>query len=71
MKLIHKPYKRLKGWLRENGLTYRDVAKTLKITPPTVSAKINGRSDFLLAEIQTLKEVYGLKEEIFCTTTVA
>lgn len=71
MALIHKPYSKLKGWLRENGLTYKDLAKTLNITAATVSAKINGRSDFLLAEVETLKKVYGLTDRIFFTNGVA
>ena len=56
MTAIHKPYDKFKGWLRENNLTYKDVANVLNISVATVSAKINGNSDFLLAEIQHLKK---------------
>lgn len=71
MKLIHRPYAKFKGWLRENGLTYKDVGDVLGLSIATVSAKINGQSDFLLAEIQTLKKHYNLESDIFFTEGVA
>ena len=29
MELIHKPYAKFKGWLRENGLIYKDIAELI------------------------------------------
>ena len=71
MALIHKPYAKFKGWLRTNGLTYSDVAKLLGLSVATVSAKINGQSDFLLSEIQLIREKYNLKDDIFFDKDVA
>ncbi len=65
MALIHKPYASFKGWLRANGLTYSDVATLLGLSVATVSAKINGQSDFLLSEIQLIREKYNLASDIF------
>lgn len=70
-KAIHKPYDKFKGWLRENKLTYSDIADFLGINVSTVSQKINGQSDFLLSEINAMKEHYGLPGDIFFTSVVA
>lgn len=65
MKLIHEPYLEFKGWLRSKNLTYKDVAELLGLSVTTVFAKINGQSDFLLSEIQTMKKTWNLNEKIF------
>ena len=62
---VHKPYNRLKGFIRANGLTYKDIANTLGLTTSTVSMKINGYSDFYLNAIGLLKNEYGLSDDIF------
>lgn len=71
MNLIHNPYANFKGWLRSNDLTYNDIAELLGLSVATVSAKINGKSDFLLSEIQVIKEKYNLESSIFFTENVA
>lgn len=68
---IHKPYMKFKGWLRTNGLTYDDVSEVLGISKATVSAKINGTSDFSLSEINVLKRHYKLDSDIFFNNNVA
>ena len=68
---IHKPYAKFKGWLRENGLTYGDIAEYLGLDKSTVSLKVNGQSDFFLNEIQALKSKYNLSSDIFFTDSVA
>ena len=62
---IHKPYNKLKGFARENNITYADIGLLLGITPTTVSMKINGYSDFYLSEQKLIKDEYGAKDEIF------
>lgn len=71
MKMIHSPYARFKGWLRSNNLTYNDIANLLGLSTATVSAKINGKSDFLLSEIKAIREKYNLESDIFFTNDVA
>ncbi len=71
MKAVHNPYMRIKGWLRGKGLTYKDVADVLGISAATVSAKINGQSDFLLSEIEEIRKQYNLDRDIFFTDGVA
>lgn len=70
-KLIHAPYSKFKGWLRENGLTYADLALVLGLNEATISLKINGQSDFYLSEIRLIKKKYHLKSNIFFTDDVA
>ncbi len=66
-KKTHEPYNKFKGWLRENGVTYSDLSKKMGLNITTISAKINGDSDFLLSEVKMLKREYGLTNEIFLT----
>ena len=63
--MIHKPYLKFKGWLKANSLTYKDLGELLGLSTATVSAKINGQSDFLLSEVQTIKSFYNLDDTIF------
>ena len=71
MKKIHEPYKKFKGWLRGEGLTYKDVAELLGNSVATISAKINGQSDFSLSEIQKIRKEYNLDNGIFFSGDVA
>ena len=68
---MHEPYSRFKGWLRENNLTYTDVANVLGVTAATISSKINGHSDFSLSEVNELRRTYHLESNIFFTNYVA
>ena len=70
-KIIHSPYMKFKGWLRENELTYSDLGNLLSINVATVSAKINGASDFTLSEIRLIRKKYALSSDIFFTDDVA
>ncbi len=70
-KKVHEPYVRFKGWMRENGKTYVDIAEFLGLNQATVCLKVNGGSDFLLSEVQALQEHYKLNKDIFFTNDVA
>lgn len=70
-KMIHNPYSKFKGWLRENDLTYKDIAELIGNSVPTVNAKINGQSDFSLAEVNIIINKYDLDSSIFFTNNVA
>lgn len=71
MKKLHKPYRNFKGWLRSQNLTYKDIANLLGLSTATVSAKINGQSDFSLSEVKMMKCEYNLDSNIFFTGSVA
>lgn len=64
-KLIHEPYKKFRGYMRENDITLADLALLLGVTPTTVSFKINGKSDFYLNEFNKIKEHYKIGNEFF------
>lgn len=68
---VHMPYNKFKIWLKDNGITYDKIAKLLGVTSTCVMYKINGQSDFLLSEIQLIKNTYGIKDDIFFTEKVA
>ena len=55
-KLIHEPYNKLKGFMRENGIIYSHIAELLGVTPTTVSQKVNGQSDFTVSEAEPEQE---------------
>ena len=71
MKKVHKPYNKLKVWLKDNGITYADVALLLGRTETCVMHKINGYSDFSLSEVTLMKAEYKIKDDIFFTNEVA
>lgn len=58
---------RLKGIMREQRKTQRDLAECLGISLGTANAKLNGRSDFTLYEIKDILEWLqsGTFEDIF------
>ena len=64
-KLLHPPYNKLKGYLREKGVTYEDLAIMLGLTVSTVSMKINGHSDFYLNETKILRDNLTPPTDIF------
>lgn len=65
MKKVHEPYAKFKGFIREKGITYTDIAKTLEISETSVCQKVNGKSDFYLCQIEKLKSEYGMTTDIF------
>ena len=71
MTLIHEPYDNFKGGLRSHQLTYKDVGEALGLSIATVSAKINGKSDFTLSEIRLLENRFGVPRDVFCGLSVA
>lgn len=62
--MLHKPYNKLKGALRERNVTYDDASKLLGISKATLCRKINGESDFYLSEAEKL-ESYGIPNTVF------
>lgn len=61
---IHEPYNKLKGALRERGITYAEISKILGISKATFCRKINGESDFFLSEAEKLESI-GFSRKIF------
>jgi hypothetical protein len=61
---LHEPYNKLKGALRERGMTYDDISKLLGISKATLCRKINGESDFYMSEADKL-ESKGFSRKIF------
>ena len=70
-KTIHAPYNKLKIWLKDKNITYADLGKLLGRTETSIMYKINGKSDFLLSEVQMIKTKYNIKDDIFFTDNVA
>nr|DAN88708.1 MAG TPA: SOS-response transcriptional repressor [Caudoviricetes sp.] len=64
-KIIHAPYNKFKGILRERGLTYADIAKTLNISETSVGAKVNGYSDFYISEVEKIEDKHNIGYQIF------
>jgi len=52
-------FRNLKAEMARSGLTTQDIANILKIHRSTISAKINGKREFTLSEMQTIqKEIF-------------
>ena len=71
MKKKYTPYSKLKGWLKENGVKYSEIAELLGVNVTTVSLKINGQSDFSLYEAKVIMGRYNINREIFFADDVA
>lgn len=63
--MLHTPYNKVKGLLREKGYSYAFVAKILKKSVPTVCRKINGDADFLVQEALVLCKLLNAEMDIF------
>jgi DNA-binding XRE family transcriptional regulator len=61
----HKPYNKLKGVLREKGITYLKLSQFLGISETSISHKVNGTSDFFLSEVNAMQVEYGFDTSIF------
>ncbi len=70
-KRCHPPYTTLKRTLAAMGLTYKDVADVIGVTPSTVQLKINGQSDFYISEQMEICEAFGIEAGIFFADLVA
>lgn len=64
MMKLHPPYNRLKGAMREKGMTYANMSEYLGISKATFCRKINGESDFYMSEAEKL-EAKGFAHNIF------
>ena len=53
----------LKSYLIRNGLTQRDFADKLDITPATLNAKINNKRAFKITEINKSADILHLNAE--------
>lgn len=51
-------YKNLLAEMARNNIMQMDLVKELKISPSTLSDKMNGKKDFKLKECKTIKLVF-------------
>ena len=61
----HEPYNKVKGKMREMGMTYQDVAEKLGMSRVLLGDKINGKSDFLVSEAVALANILSTEINIF------
>lgn len=61
----HEPYNKVKGKMREMGMTYQDVAEKLGMSRVSLGDKINGKSDFLVSEAVALANILSTEIKIF------
>lgn len=53
-------YSKLRGKIRENGLTQEELAKELSVAPATLSLKLNNASEFSQSEIRDMCEILNI-----------
>ena len=66
--LSENKYLKFKFFLIHNGITEKEIAKLLHISPSTLSKKINRNinSDFSMDEVIKICTKYNLSSSIFC-----
>ena len=61
-----QPYLKFKGFLVENNIQQKEVAKILNISNSTLNKKINGTgSDFTIQEAKKICQTLNTNSEIF------
>lgn len=63
--VTHETYRKLKGYMVENGITVKDFAEVLNLQSPAIYARINGKTDFTLTEVRKLQFVFGMDISVF------
>lgn len=53
-------YNKLRGRIRENGLTQEEVAKQINVNPTTLSLKLNNASEFTQSEIRSICDLLDI-----------
>ena len=53
-------YNKLRGRIRENGLTQEEVAKQINVNPATLSLKLNNASEFTQSEIRSICDLLDI-----------
>ena len=56
---------KLKGLMREKGITQAELAKKLGIMPCSCNLKINNRRDMTLDEAEVIADVLGIEVDEF------
>ena len=59
----YRELRELKGKLRAEGKSYKDVAEEVGMEVATLSNKINGHAEFKLNEIEKLVAILNIKQE--------
>ena len=56
-------YAKLRGRIKEYGLTHEDLANKINIAQSTFSAKLNNKYDFTITEIKAISNVLEISRD--------
>jgi transcriptional regulator with XRE-family HTH domain len=59
-------YSKLRGRIREYGLTQGQLAEAVGINKATLSAKLNNKNSFTTTEIEAIRASLGIAEDEIC-----
>lgn len=65
-------FRNVEAELKRKGMTQMDLAKALKLSPSTISLKLNGKAIITLSEAKKVKEMLKVDmpiEELFFSST--
>ncbi len=57
-------HSKLKGLLREKGMTQNDLCKKINLSPSALNLKMNGKLDFRIPEVYAICKVLDIKDPV-------
>ncbi|MCI1574707.1 MAG: helix-turn-helix domain-containing protein [Weizmannia coagulans] len=62
----HRPYKKIKAFLVENGISQKELGRALNKSQSAINQKLNGTGgDFSLNEVRIMAMKYGIPTSYF------
>lgn len=55
-------YSKLRGLIKEKGLTESDLAKEINLSSSSLSCRLNGKTDWTVPEVRAVCDVLGIEK---------
>lgn len=63
---MKQPYNKFKGYLAENNILQKEIARMINVSQATLSKRLNGKGgDFTVQDLKKICTYLNIKAEIF------